>query len=39
MPIKVKPFVNPFKKKEPEEDGIKTVVYNGKTYKQVVHKK
>lgn len=39
MAIKVKPFVNPFKTiNKQNSDGIKIVVHNGKTYKQVVRK-
>jgi hypothetical protein len=37
MPIKVTPFISPFKKSSKEED-IKIVEYKGKTYKQVVRK-
>lgn len=39
MPIKVEPFVNPFRKpKEQNGDGIKIITHNGKQYKQVVRK-
>lgn len=39
MPIKVKPFINPFRAivKKTEED--KVVIYNGKEYKQVSKKR
>lgn len=40
MPIKVEPFVNPFKSLVKENgDKIKIVTHNGKTYEQVVQKK
>lgn len=40
MPIKVEPFINPFKKLVKENgDKIKIITHNGKTYEQVVRKK
>lgn len=36
--IEVTPFVNPFKKPVPTQDGIEIVHKNGKTYKKVVKK-
>lgn len=40
MPIKVEPFVNPFKNLVKENgDKVKIVIHNGKTYEQVVRKK
>lgn len=38
MPIKIEPFVNPFKAHKKEEDGVKIIVHNGKEYKQVIRK-
>lgn len=40
MPIKVEPFVNPFRNLVKENgDKVKVITYNGKTYEQVVRKK
>lgn len=40
MPIKVEPFVNPFKRFVKDNgDSVKIVTHNGKTYEQVVRKK
>ena len=40
MPIKVEPFVNPFRNLVKENgDKVKVITHNGKTYEQVVHKK
>lgn len=36
--IDVTPFVNPFKKTVPAQDGIEIIHKNGKTYKRVVRK-
>ena len=40
MPIKVEPFVNPFRNLVKEHgDNVKVIIHNGKTYEQVVRKK
>lgn len=40
MPIKVEPFVNPFRNLVKENIGkVKIITHNGKTYEQVVRKK
>lgn len=40
MPIKIEPFINPFKNLAKEKgDGVKFITHNGKTYEQVVRKK
>jgi hypothetical protein len=40
MPIKVEPFVNPFRNLVKEKDDkVKVIIHNGKTYEQVVRKK
>lgn len=40
MPIKVEPFVNPFRNLVKENgDKVKVVTHNGKIYEQVVRKK
>lgn len=40
MPIKVEPFVNPFRNLVKENGNkVKVVTHNGKTYEQVVRKK
>lgn len=40
MPIKIEPFVNPFRRKVKDDETVVDVVkYNGKTYEKLVRKK
>lgn len=39
MPIRVEPFVNPFKKPVKDKNGDTIITYNGKQYKKVSRRK
>lgn len=38
MPIKIEPFVNPFRQTQ-KSDGVEIITHKGKTYQKVVRKK